>query len=49
MFGKCSEVKKTVITTIFVAATTYKVVSVTGRIISAPFKIAKKFIDFFGI
>ena len=49
MFGKCSEVKKAVIATIFVAATTYRVVNVTGRIVRAPFKIAKKFIDFFGI
>ena len=49
MFGKCSEVKKEIITTVFVVATTYKVVNTVGRVISAPFKIAKKFIDFFGI
>lgn len=49
MMGHCSDIKKAVIATIFVAATTYRVVNVTGRIVRAPFKIAKKFIDFFGI
>lgn len=49
MFGKCSDVKKEIITKVFVVATTYKVVDTVGRIISAPFKIVKKFIDFFGI
>ncbi len=34
---------------LILAATTFKVLSVTGRVISAPFKIAKKLINFFGL
>ena len=34
---------------IILAATTFKVISVTGRVVSAPAKIVKKLINFFGL
>lgn len=47
--GQCKDIRDKVIATAISVMVTYRVVTITGRIISAPFKIAKKFINFFGI
>ena len=49
IMGQCSEIKQAVVGAIIMGVATYQVVNTAGRIISAPFKIVKTFVNFFGI
>lgn len=47
--GQCEQIRDVVLYTVFAGVVTFRTVNTVGRIIKAPRKIVKKFVDFFGI